>query len=169
MPSPWSALTEPEAFVVMDLLREFKQPDRHCVATEHFVCILTAGPGPDAEPVERTDLVARLRRDLARAQGARARPGEGVPCRPGGPANDGAEPATPGLAPNLRGGGAVVKPEEPGEATAPAEQDLPTLISCTSWSGRGRLCRYVWADGTVEWFTENMVHQKGRGLAARPA
>jgi hypothetical protein len=53
----------------MDLLREFKQPDRHCVATEHFVCILTAGPGPDAEPVERTDLVARLRRDLARAKG----------------------------------------------------------------------------------------------------
>jgi len=68
VPSPWSALTEPETHAVMDLIREFKQPDRHCVASEHFVCILTAGPGPDAEPVERADLVGRLRRDLERAK-----------------------------------------------------------------------------------------------------
>jgi len=52
----------------MDLIWEFKQPDRHCVSTAHFVCILTAGPGPDAGPVERTDLVARLRKDLERAK-----------------------------------------------------------------------------------------------------
>jgi hypothetical protein len=69
VPSPWSALTEPETLVVMDLLREFRQPDRHGVSTEHFACILMAGPGPDAQPVERADLVGRLRRDLARAKG----------------------------------------------------------------------------------------------------
>jgi hypothetical protein len=67
VPSPWSALTKSEAFAVMDLISEFQQPDRHCVSTEHFVCILMAGPGPDAEPVEKTDLVARLRRELERA------------------------------------------------------------------------------------------------------
>lgn len=52
----------------MDLIDEFKQPDRHCVSTEHFVCILMEGPGPDAEPVERADLVGRLRRDLEHAK-----------------------------------------------------------------------------------------------------
>ncbi len=63
-----------------------------------------------------------------------------------------------------------MKPEEPEEkATEPAEQDQPTLISCTSWSGPGRLCRYVWADGSVEFYTQDMVHQKGRGLARSPA
>ena len=51
MPSSWDGLTEPEALVVMDLIREFKQPDRHGVSTEHFVCILQSGPGPDAQPV----------------------------------------------------------------------------------------------------------------------
>ena len=68
MPSPWDGLTEPEALVVMDLIREFKQPDRHCVATERFVCILQSGPGPDAQPVEKADLVTRLRRDLEHAK-----------------------------------------------------------------------------------------------------
>jgi hypothetical protein len=38
------------------------------VATEHFACILMAGPGPDAQPVERADLVGRLRRDLEYAK-----------------------------------------------------------------------------------------------------
>jgi hypothetical protein len=51
---------------------------------------------------------------------------------------------------------------------ATPEQHQPTLIGCSSWSGPGRLCRYVWGDGLVEWFTEDMVHQKGRGLATRP-
>jgi hypothetical protein len=55
-------------------------------------------------------------------------------------------------------------PEEPVDQ----EQEQPTLIGCSSWAGHGRICRYVWQDGTVEWFTEDMVHQKGRGLAARP-
>lgn len=68
MPSPWDGLTEPEAFVVMDLLREFRQPDRHGVSTEHFVCILQSGPGPDAQPVEKADLVSRLRLNLERAR-----------------------------------------------------------------------------------------------------
>jgi hypothetical protein len=67
-PSPWSALTEPEALAVMDLIREFRQPDRHGVSTEHFACILQSGPGPDAQPVERADLIGRLRRDLERAK-----------------------------------------------------------------------------------------------------
>ena len=67
-PSPWSALTEPEALVVMDLLREFKQPDRHGVSTEYFACILMAGPGPDAQPVEKADLISRLRSNLERAK-----------------------------------------------------------------------------------------------------
>jgi len=48
------------------------------------------------------------------------------------------------------------------------QQEQPTLIGCTSWSGPGRLCRYVWLDGTVEWFTEKEVHRKGLGRAARP-
>jgi hypothetical protein len=68
VPSPWSALTEPEASAVMDLIREFKQPDRHGVSTAQFACILMAGPGPDAEPVERADLVSRLRKELERAK-----------------------------------------------------------------------------------------------------
>ena len=55
-------------------------------------------------------------------------------------------------------------PEEPVDQ----EQEQPTLIGCSSWSGPGRLCRYVWGDGSVEWFTEDIVHQKGRGLATRP-
>ncbi len=49
------------------------------------------------------------------------------------------------------------------------EQEQPILINCTSWSGPGRICRYTWPDGTVEWFTEADVHQKGRGRATRPA
>jgi hypothetical protein len=53
----------------MDLIREFKQPDRHGISTEHFVCILQSGPGPDAQPVERADLVGRLRKELERAKG----------------------------------------------------------------------------------------------------
>jgi hypothetical protein len=57
-----------------------------------------------------------------------------------------------------------VKPEEPGDQ----EQEQPILIGCASWSGPGRLYRYIWGDCTVEWFTEDMVHQKGRGLATRP-
>ena len=56
-------------------------------------------------------------------------------------------------------------PEEPVDQ----EQEQPVLVGCTSWSGPGRLCRYAWPDGTVEWFTRDMVHQKGRGLARRPA
>ena len=52
----------------MDLIREFKQPDRHGVSTEHFICILQSGPGPDAQPVERADLVSRLRKELERAK-----------------------------------------------------------------------------------------------------
>jgi hypothetical protein len=65
--SPWVGLSDPEASAVMDLISEFQQPDRHCVSTEIFVCILMDGPGPDAEPVEKADLVARLRRELERA------------------------------------------------------------------------------------------------------
>jgi len=59
-----------------------------------------------------------------------------------------------------------VKPEEPVDQE---EQEQPVLIGCASWSGPGRLCRYVWADGSVEFYTQDMVHQKGRGLARRPA
>ena len=57
-----------------------------------------------------------------------------------------------------------MKPEEPVDQ----EPEQPILISCSSWSGPGRLCRYVWADGSVEFFTKNMVHEKGRGLPTRP-
>jgi len=57
-----------------------------------------------------------------------------------------------------------VKPEDPVDQ----EHEQPTLIGCSSWSGPGRLCRYVWADGTVEGFLETDVHQKGRGRAVRP-
>ena len=48
------------------------------------------------------------------------------------------------------------------------QPEIPVLVSCTSWSGPGRICRYTWPDGTVEWFTEADVHQKGRGRATRP-
>jgi hypothetical protein len=68
VPSSWDGLTELEASAVMDLIREFKQPDPHGVSTEHFVCILQSGPGPDAQPVERADLISRLRSNLERAK-----------------------------------------------------------------------------------------------------
>jgi len=66
-----------------------------------------------------------------------------------------------------------VKPEDPLQPEGPGDQkqqqsEVPVLIGCSSWSGRGRLCRYTWADGTREFFTQDMVHQKGRGLATRP-
>jgi hypothetical protein len=66
-----------------------------------------------------------------------------------------------------------VKPEDPVQPEGPGDQEqqqpeVPVLVGCTSWSGPGRLCRYVWGDGLVEWFTGDMVHQKGRGLATRP-
>ena len=57
-----------------------------------------------------------------------------------------------------------MKPEEPVDQ----EPEQPTLISCSSWSGPGRLCRFVWEDNSVEWFLETDVHQKGRGRAVRP-
>ncbi len=47
-----------------------------------------------------------------------------------------------------------------------AKQEQPILINCTS--GPGRICRYTWEDGTVEWFTEADVHRKGLGRATRP-
>ena len=58
-----------------------------------------------------------------------------------------------------------MKQEEPADQ----EQEQPVLIGCSSWAGHGRLCRFVWADGSVEFYTQDMVHQKGRGLARRPA
>ncbi len=56
------------------------------------------------------------------------------------------------------------KTEEPVDP----KQEQPILINCTSWSGPGRICRYTWEDGTVEWFTEADVHRKGLGRATRP-
>jgi len=39
-----------------------------------------------------------------------------------------------------------MKQEEPADQ----EQEQPVLIGCSSWAGHGRLCRFVWADGSVE-------------------
>ncbi len=67
MPSPWDGLTEPELDAVGDLLHTLRRPSRHSVLTENF-CIVMSGPDPDARPVERPDLVRRLRRDLEHAR-----------------------------------------------------------------------------------------------------
>jgi hypothetical protein len=67
VPSPWDDLTEPELNAVSDLLYTLRQPSRHSVLTENF-CIVMSGPGPDARPVERPDLVSRLRKELERAK-----------------------------------------------------------------------------------------------------
>ena len=54
--SPWDGLSERELDLVCDLLYTLRQPSRHYVLTENF-CIAMAGPMPDAEPVEKADLV----------------------------------------------------------------------------------------------------------------
>ena len=48
----------------MDLLSSLKGPDRRCVETASLR-IQMAGPGPNAEPVLREDLVEDLRSGLA--------------------------------------------------------------------------------------------------------
>jgi hypothetical protein len=66
VPSPWDGLTEPELDAVCDLVSTFRPP-RHCVVVGDLR-IQMAGPSPDAQPVERADLVGRLRRDLEHAK-----------------------------------------------------------------------------------------------------
>ena len=66
MPSPWDGLTEPELDTVCDLV-SILRPPRHCVVVGDLR-IQMAGPGPDAQPVERADLVGRLRGDLKHAK-----------------------------------------------------------------------------------------------------
>ncbi len=61
-----------------------------------------------------------------------------------------------------------MKPEGPADQEKPEPQtEAVILINCVS-GRRGRVCRYTWADGLIEWFTDAEVHRKGQGRPTRP-